>query len=493
MSKLVVCLTTQTIVRFLETGALDALEQVHEVVYAVAILDEKEILRLRNSEVGHVFTPDRRFEWLPIYSKRFQQWNELFNISCIIHRDLSSSFRVRYEQSIQGDTRLEALADAVTYPRYRQQVEARMGFHPQWLELFLNEQPDAVVLPSALLDHITDDVLQVTERLHIPTAMLLVGWDNLSSKGLLFRQPDVMGVWGEQSREHAITMQGTPAGSVQVIGAPQYPNAQQMPAVDRASWRSERGLPTDCPLVLFAGTFRMFDETTLLQRVESAINNGDLPMMHVLYRPHPWRAPRQDERDFFDLTWQHVTIDPQLAEAYRAHKDPTAETVVGHTLFRMGYLFELYQALDAVISPMSTVLLEAMLFGLPTMTIAFGDGKHTWSADKVSQMVHFHEMYAIPELVQSTQQDAFIADVKTLVGQVGDATIAASYQQQARYFVDVPNDNTYAERALALVDGVLKQSKQPSYTMRQAERWRNTWQHRWFTSRIRGALMRILD
>jgi len=192
---------SEVILRFWASGAFKALEACHDLTYVVLRSEEQ----LTEALLSEFTTLNRqRVKWVNYYPERFRRWQELFNASCILYEDKSPSFAVRNQEMFQSESnrraRLENLARPGIYEKHRDKMERYMGLHPDILTLTLHERPDFFVLPSALLDYIADDVLQIVEKLAIPTLFLVSGWDNLSSKGLLYHQPTMMGVWGEQSK-----------------------------------------------------------------------------------------------------------------------------------------------------------------------------------------------------------------------------------------------------------------------------------------------------
>ena len=441
--------------RFMTNRVFAPLETRHEVTYVALRWGE---LMTQASRNGDLESDGRKVVWLPGYSHRNKRWNELFNISCITHQDRSSSFAVRVEEQARQDpstfARLERLARPGRYEQYRRIMEHRLGAHPELLELTRRERPDFFVLPSKLQDGLTHDALQLADQLKIPTLMLVSTWDNLSSKGLLFHRPTVIGCLGEQSRRHAIDVQGMEPHQVCVVGAPQYERFRDPPPIDRAAVRASLGVPPMVPLILFAGALRPFDETDVLQTVDQAIEDGTLPSLHLLYRPHPWRSAREQEANFFDVVWRHVTMDPQLAAFYRMTKEQRRRFTTDNLLFELAHLLQVYQVVDAVISPMSTVLLEAMLVGVPTMAVAFGDGKHSWSPEKVSRMLHFKEFYEVPDLILCQRRDDFEGAVCRLVAQIGDEPLRNRLREQSRYFL-YQDQRSYGERVLEALELML--------------------------------------
>ncbi len=408
-----------------------------------------------------------KVEWVNYYPGRFIRWTDLFDISCIINQKRSSSFQIRYQESAKKDPKkfsiLESHAQPDSYSAYRNKVEAEMGPHPDILALTLRERPDFFVLPSGLLDYVTDDVLQIADKLSIPTAMLIAGWDNLSSKGLLYHFPEAVGVWGEQNRRHAVEIQKIPADRVFLIGAPHYDNFHPTQMADQAKMRASLGLPENRKIILFAGTFRLFDETELLKEVEQAIDSGLLPPIHILYRPHPWRVKRKSEEDYFANSWRHISMDPEIEKTYQTAKIKDRGAVPDDFAIRMNHLENIYQIVDAVISPMSTILLESLLFGLPTMAVAFGDGKHSWSADKVSKMEHFKELYQIPEMLVCRNKDDFFQLVNKLITLSEKKNLNEILYKRTEDFI-YRDKYPYAQRVANLVDAMLaSEAEKPGY------------------------------
>ncbi|MDH4455378.1 MAG: hypothetical protein QE570_19600 [Verrucomicrobiota bacterium] len=454
----------EMLLRFVSAGAFRHLAQIHDFHYVV--LRSSDTLNEEHFKQAHPGA-NVNVHWVPFRKDRFRCWNELFDVSCVKHRLRSASFDTRCEQHERSDParfeRLKHLAAPAEFDLHRQREEKRIGCHPEMLRLVLDERPDFFVLPSALLDYVTDDVLQISHELDIPTLMLVAGWDNLSSKGLLYHKPSMMGVWGEQNKTHGITIQDMPPENVRVVGAPHYEYFRDPPPVKVSESRRALGLPEEGLVVLFAGTMRLFDETDFLKEIDAKIEEGALPPMHLIYRPHPWRGERQDEADFFSHAWKHVTMDPDIAPSYRSTKETGEKRDLYSFIFRLQHLARVYQSVDAVISPMSTVLLESMMFGLPILAMAFGDGKHWWSADKAAKMIHFNEFYDTPGVLTCRDKANFMPALQKLVTFVGDTSLSEKLKASTNFFVEQTPPG-YSERAAALAEEMMtRASSRPRY------------------------------
>ena len=109
---------------------------------------------------------------------------------------------------------------------------------------------------------------------------------------------------------------------------------------------------------------------------------------------------------------------------------------------------KLLTMVDAVISPLSTMLVEAILKGKPVL-VFFPERDHEvhFSTDET----HFKEFLAIPEVNVCLKEAEFYPACRRLVGQIGDPQLASELQTRSRHFVDM-DEQTYGERLKRLVD-----------------------------------------
>lgn len=438
--------------RFFETEAFSGVEERYDVLYVFVKTRKFNKTAVRNS-IGS----DKNITWIKYDEARFEMWQELFNISCFLNKDLSESFAIRSQESFKINPkkmdRVNIYSNYESYTKYRNDMETKMGLKPDIIKLLLVHRPDFFILPSSLLDYITDDVLQISNYFNIPTLLLVAGWDNLSSKGLLYHKPSLVGVWGEQSKRHAISIQRMLPERVRIIGAPHYDFFLNNDAFDPTDFRDKLKIPPSIKVILFAGTFRLFDETQLLKIIDDAIESGELPPLHIIYRPHPYRLRREIEEDFFSISWKHITFDPQSLELY-TKKTSFLDKIKDFRkapFYEFDYLKKLYLSVDMTISPMSSVLLESMIFGRPILAIAFSDNKHSWSADKVSRMHHFNELYDNGDVLICQDVTKFLEFIKKLYYYSEDKDLCQRLIKFSNYFVQL-GDGKYGQKLLNELD-----------------------------------------
>ena len=392
---------TNELQRFVLSDAFAELGRDRRLVY---VLPEPDAEKMR-AAAAPVITADNSVT-LRVAPERFEMWVQVFKAGCEHYARLSPSFALReglpVEPAWKDAWAMSPDARAALDGAFDRAVASRLEGTaplPELVELFDRYQPVCCVVPTSLLDPFCNEVAWACETENIACLLLQSGWDNLSSKGLVYGRAPFLGCWGPQSAEHAVTIQRLSPKRVAALGSPHYEFLRAAPAEDVRRLRAALGVAEGERLVLFGGSFRQFDETTTLRRLDRAISRGRLEPVRIVYRPHPWRASRRHEESFFDERWEHVVFDPDMRDRYLREQAERGFIKREAPMFDMAYLSTLISAADAVVSPMSTLLLEALILEKPTLAIAFGDGKHRYDPSVAAQMTHFDELRGSSALI----------------------------------------------------------------------------------------------
>jgi hypothetical protein len=257
----------------------------------------------------------------------------------------------------------------------------RIGRNPG-LERVLDEvRPDLIVAPTAGTDALVLDAVQSGRERGIPTLLLVSGWDNLSSKLTFSILPDWLGVWGEQSIEHAVKLHDMPRERVFPMGTPTF---QRYFDFDRAASTP----PYDFPYVLFAGCALPFDERTALIELDRAVEASGVEGLKIVYRPHPWRIKR-DRPDYIDEgELANVVIDRQMRAAYERSKGVRALSPA-EELPELDYYPSLVGNARFVVCPLSTMTVESALLDRRVLVLAYDDGVHDVPPSVAATFDHF--------------------------------------------------------------------------------------------------------
>jgi hypothetical protein len=436
---------TNELQRFVWSQAFAGLEREYRLHYVLPSIEAEKM-----ATAGGAITPATSTV-VEVPPERFKKWQEIFQAACVHYAHLSPSFALRagltpdpdWQRFRDIDREDRAPLDAA----FDTQVEAMldgMSPLPAILELLDRLNPLFCVVPTSLLDIFCNDVVWACNTANVPSLVLQSGWDNMSSKGLLAMRPSFLGCWGPQSREHAKVIQRLRSKEMELLGAPHYELLKPAKAAEIQRLRTELGVADGDRLLLFGGAFRQFDETRTLQLLDEAIGQGRLGRVKVVYRPHPWRAARQYEENFFSRAWNHVVFDPDMRDRYVREQEEAGFIKRNVPMFDMVYLSRLLSAADAVISPMSTLLVESLLLGKPTMAIAFGDGKHRYDPSVTAQMTHFAELRTSAALIWCDDAQRLLEECATLLSD--DASTRAEPRRQLLRSVVTTAPGRYADR-----------------------------------------------
>lgn len=250
---------------------------------------------------------------------------------------------------------------------------------------FLREQKPDVVVVSPLVDAASDqvDVVRAARRTGTPAIVAVASWDNLTNKGLIRVEPDLVTVWNEYQKAEAIQFHDIPAERIAVTGAQLFDRwFDRQPALDRTAFCRMVGLPDERPFVLFTGSSvfiaRSEMEVPFVRRWIEALRRSDDPLLRdvaVLVRPHPFNPDAWITADFSDLG--PVAIWP------RERYTPAAEEA------RSSFFDSLFHC-AAVVGINTSAMIEASILRRPVLSILSPEFAGTQEGT-----VHFR--YLLPE------------------------------------------------------------------------------------------------
>lgn len=336
-------------------------------------------------------------------------------------------------------------------------VEAFFGVNRSIERIVEQVQPDVILFPSQGNDPVALDLLRAAQSRGIATVMLNYNWDNMGSKGPMRFKPERLCVWGEDMARLAQQVHELDPEQIKVIGAAQFEQYFDRAHMACAESRSQERLPR-APRVLFAGNSRGHPEAKYLLMLEEAIEAGRLPSMSVIYRPHPWRSPRVDETHFQASSFRHVEMDPQLADHFGGELNAASKKPDRTFAPSMAYNAQLLRSVNGVITPLSTLALEAALVGVPVLGMNCFDDEVFKNA--LDQFEHLQRVQSIPGVLVCRDERRFIEDVGRLLALGADPALPARMREAVRPIVYSDGGRTtYAERLADVVAELLGQPR----------------------------------
>jgi len=268
------------------------------------------------------------------------------------------------------------------------QFERAVPRDPLYDEFLSAQAPDVVlVTPGLHFGSGQADVVKSAQALGLPTWMLLFSWDNLSTKGALHVQPDLMFVWNERQRREAAELHGFPADRVVVAGAPRFDGFFELESrVPRTDFFRPLGLDPARPTLLYLCSSRFIaeDEPTFIRSWLAALRRagGPLAASNVIIRPHP-DVPFGAEAEREAVHW--AALPQATGWTHRPFDDPLA--LVLRTTYRTPEaFFECLHQASAVVALNTSAELEAGIAGRPVFTVL----AHDQAADGQAQTLHFN-------------------------------------------------------------------------------------------------------
>ncbi len=250
---------------------------------------------------------------------------------------------------------------------------------------FLRAHAPDVLLVSPLVDAASEQVdwIKAAQALGIRTAACIASWDNLTNKGLLRIEPDLVVVWNEAQKREAHEFHYIPTGKVAVTGAQLFDKwFVTRPARDRDAFCARVGRPDARPFVLFTGSSSFISESNaevaFVKRWIAALRqSGDpaLAAVNVLVRPHPYNFH----------AWAHEPLagEPGVAVFPRSGYNPIDPE-------NRADFFDSLHHCAAVVGINTSAMIEAAIVGRPVCSILADEFAGTQEGT-----VHFH--YLLPE------------------------------------------------------------------------------------------------
>jgi hypothetical protein len=232
------------------------------------------------------------------------------------------------------------------------------------LEDWLRSYDPDIVLVSPLVDAASPqvDLIKSAQALGLRTGACVASWDNLTNKGLMRVEPDLVLVWNEIQKAEAVELHGIHPAKVTVTGAQLFDRwFERQPSRDRTLFCRTVGLADDRPFVLFTGSSGFISEShaevafvrTWIRALRESPDSG-VRSLAVLVRPHPYNTEAWEMGALSDLS--NVSVWP--CQRYNPVDEGERET----------YFESIYYG-AAVIGINTSAMLEAAIIGRPVLSI----------------------------------------------------------------------------------------------------------------------------
>jgi hypothetical protein len=348
----------------------------------------------------------------------------------------------------KGSILLSALSQPVIRQIYQYWIKSRLKAIPNRAleELVDRERPDVIIHPCVLEGLFVNDLIEVAKPRNVPLVVIMNSWDNPSTKRAMCGMPDWLLVWGDQTKKHAIEFAEMPSDRVIKFGAAQFEIYSSPPRLSRSEFCRINKLDSNLPILLYAGSSKGTNEIAHLTFLDQAILKGDLPPVAILYRPHPWGGGGKGGGQLLRQRWKNVVID-QSMQMYleRLEKGDNSKFLSDYA-----DVHDVLSNIDALISPLSTIILEAAIHGKPALCLLPLRDESSHFQCEV-EFVHFQEMFNMPEFLIAKDLDQLIDATRELMMRIADPKWEARMKNCTKYFVE-PHSESFAKRITHFVE-----------------------------------------
>jgi glycosyltransferase involved in cell wall biosynthesis len=447
--KCLVCVDHDIIYRnFVQSGALDGLARAAELMF---VFPDSPRVTVDLAGLPHPWVK------MPVDTVRTSLWRRLFQVMQMRWRPGANWRAIRASQRFtlgwKGSIQIGFLALPGVFGFYRRHLLARLrGSGNVPLEKLVHDtRPDILLLPTVLEGPFLNDLIDIGRRLGIPTVAIMNSWDNPSTKRSVVGTPDWLLVWGPQTRDHGIRYAGMDPQRVVHFGAAQLDVFRKQPRYDRTELCARHGIDPRRRVILYAGSTKHADEFGHLVLIDQAIAAGELPDVAIIYRPHPWGLCGSGGQRFAAHQWQNVFLDASMQDYVEQVGQGQARMKLAD--YRDSH--DLLSAIDALVSPMSTILLEAAMHGKPILCFQSGMGSNESMRVRVNQ-AQFAELFRNAEVLVCGDDD-FLAAMRRLAGLAADPGIGQRMRAMCEEFVSA-FDAPFSERLPVFLQGHLHNS-----------------------------------
>ncbi len=261
-------------------------------------------------------------------------------------------------------------------------VESFVPADPKIVQFLKKLSPD-VVVASPVDMRFSEEVeyVKAAKAMGIPTAVPVLSWDNLTTKGLMHVKPSLVLAWNQAHADEAIRIHGISPSRCLNSGSPFFDkwfSQACVPKEELVAYCQRIGMDETRPFLTYLGSSKNIapDETWLIRDLARALAASDDPKLNrlqILARPHP-----ANFEAYLGLKEPNVFLWPKPPFEFQLGVPESVESV------RDLYLSLSQAALTIGIN--TSAMLEAVIVDSPSIALAVSQYEAT--QDKANHFQH---------------------------------------------------------------------------------------------------------
>lgn len=257
-------------------------------------------------------------------------------------------------------------------------LESRYGAD-EYAAFMRRHQPDLVVATSLGTFDFDQYVLRAAKQLGIPTAAVILSWDNTTTRGYPAVQVDNVIAWTQVMKWELEALNDVPPDTIAVEGVAHFDTYfRPDPGYRRDAFLAGLGLDPAKRTILVAtkapSCYAL--NPSLAQILAEAIETGGLPAdCQVLVRVHPLHYRLRDGEFLYEDV---LAVYRQLAAQHgciKLNEPGITSRMVDYDMAdgEIRFLARLLRSTDVLVNVFSTMNIEAAIFDVPMVNVCFDD------------------------------------------------------------------------------------------------------------------------
>ncbi len=396
--KILIFIESDVVVRhFIFSKAFHYLQQFHDVIYVFPDGDK----RLGNISLDKLdIQGSKRLKLMP-YKERLKLWRLRFFVEKLrskkgVPNAVLNQWRKDFTKGNPKYAKYIYLFFGLplVFPLFTLIINFLIKKLPnlELIKILKDVKPDLLIHPSVLQGSYIDDVIYYGNKIKKPVVIIMNSWDNPLTKRSVVNKDYFLLVWGKQTKQHAINYMGLDKNKVIEFGAAQFDIYNLF---NDSNSSDNKFKNQKFKTLLYAGSSKFADEFAHLLKIDEAIKLGTIPKIKVIYRPHPWGHCGYKGYRFKNHTFENIVFDSNMKEyVFRDFSKDNSKF-----LPKMENARDLLKKVDLVLSPLSTILLEAMILGKTPICLMPENEIQAEHFHMVKKSPHFKEILENKEVI----------------------------------------------------------------------------------------------
>ena len=451
--KILIFIETDVVVRhFVFSKAFQKINETHEVVYIFPYGDKRlGPIKPQNLNLGNC----RRINLQPC-TKRNKLWRLRFFVEKLrAKKDISKKVINQWRKDFKVGNPSYALylyrffGWPMIFPLFTFIVNFFISRNQNidMLEILSKEKPDLLIHPSVLEGTYIDDVVFYGNKIKKPVLVIMNSWDNPLTKRSVVNKDYYLLVWGKQTKLHAIKYMGLKEDRVIEFGSAQFDIYYHQNSENLINNKKIESFDSNSKTLLYAGSSKFADEFSHLFSIDDAISKGVLNNLKVIYRPHPWGGCGYEGNRFKKHKFQNVIYDQNMM----SYISRDFEKDSSKFLPDLESTKDLLDSVDIVLSPLSTILLEAIMLGKIPICLMTEDEIQAKHFHMVKRSPHFEEILLNKNVTVLDGKQFLIDGISRALKKASTKKISNELKKDSEFFIS-KFSKPFNQRLLEFVD-----------------------------------------